>query len=233
MFEFDFISYLLLPFLIFLARAADVTLATVKLMFIVNNAKRLAMILGFFEALITILALSRIMQDASNLAAYIMYAAGFAAGTYLGMRIEEKLAYGSVLVRIISKQIPAALLDYLASERYNYSRVEASDQAGNSQVLFTVCKRRKVREFLLALERTAPGALYTTEAVNQASHELLPQPQRSGSGLDRFGPNGSDLDGSGLDRFGLPGREPRSVGSRLGHMLSAWGKRTHASFYYW
>jgi uncharacterized protein YebE (UPF0316 family) len=179
MITFDFISYVLLPFLIFLARAADVTLATVKLMFIVNNAKRLAMVLGFFEALITILALSRIMQDASNLVAYIMYAAGFAAGTYLGMRIEEKLAYGSVVIRVISKQIPDALLTYLSDKQYNYSKVDASNQAGNTQVLFTVCKRRKVREFVQALEQLAPEVLYTTEAVNQASSELLPQPQRA------------------------------------------------------
>ena len=178
MITFDFISYVLLPFLIFLARAADVTLATVKLMFIVNNAKRLAMVLGFFEALITILALSRIMQDASNLVAYIMYAAGFAAGTYLGMRIEEKLAYGSVVIRVISKQIPDALLTYLSDNQYNYSKVDASNQSGNTQVLFTVCKRRRVREFVQALEQLAPEALYTTEAVNQASSELLPQPQR-------------------------------------------------------
>lgn len=203
MFNFDFISYVLLPFLIFLARAADVTLATVKLMFIVNNAKRLAMLLGFFEALITILALSRIMQDASNLAAYVMYAAGFAAGTYLGMRIEEKLAYGSVVVRIIGKQIPDALLQYLSDNQYNYSKVDASDISGNTQVLFTVCKRRKVRDLLHALEQIAPEALYTTEAVNQASRELLPQSQRTSSGF------------------------------HLGDMLSSWGKRAQASFYQW
>lgn len=203
MITFDFISYLLLPFLIFLARAADVTLATVKLMFIVNNAKRLAMLLGFFEALITILALSRIMQDASNLAAYVMYAAGFAAGTYLGMRIEEKLAYGSVVVRIIGKQIPDTLLQYLSENQYNYSKVDASDSSGNTQVLFTVCKRRKVRNLLQALEQLAPGALYTTEAVNQASRELLPQSQRT------------------------------TTGFHLGGILSSWGKRAQASFYQW
>ena len=203
MITFDFISYVLLPFLIFLARAADVTLATVKLMFIVNNAKRLAMVLGFFEALITILALSRIMQDASNLVAYVMYAAGFAAGTYLGMRIEEKLAYGSVVVRIIGKQIPDALLDYLSENQYNYSKVDASDSSGNTQVLFTVCKRRKVRVLLQVLEQTAPNVLYTTEAVNQASRELLPQTQRTNASF------------------------------HLGSMLSSWGKRAQASLYKW
>ncbi|MEK6480587.1 DUF5698 domain-containing protein [Catalinimonas sp. 4WD22] len=179
MIEFDFFDFVFLPLMIFLARVSDVTLATVKLMFVVNNARKFAAILGFFEALITILALSRIMQDASNMAAYVMYAAGFAAGTYIGMRIEEKLAYGSVVIRIISKKIPDTLLEHLAVNRYRYSMVEANDQSGNTQILFTVCKRSKVRTFLRNLEDIAPEALYTIEGVKQVSHDLLPEHQKS------------------------------------------------------
>ena len=74
MVSFDVISYVVLPGLIFLARVADVTVGTVKLMFVVNNAKRVAALLGFLESLIAIVALSRIMQDASNFMAYVMYA---------------------------------------------------------------------------------------------------------------------------------------------------------------
>lgn len=179
MFEFDFFDFVFLPLMIFLARVSDVTLATVKLMFVVNNARKFAAILGFFEALITILALSRIMQDASNMAAYVMYAAGFAAGTYIGMRIEEKLAYGSVVVRIISKKIPDALLEHLSENQYRYSMVDANDQSGNTQILFTVCKRSKVSAFLRNLENIAPEALYTIEGVKQVSHDLLPEQQKS------------------------------------------------------
>lgn len=179
MIEFDFFDFVFLPLMIFIARVSDVTLATVKLMFVVNNARKFAAILGFFEALITILALSRIMQDASNMAAYVMYAAGFAAGTYIGMRIEEKLAYGSVVVRIISKKIPDALLKHLSENQYRYSMVDANDQSGNTQILFTVCKRSKVSTFLRNLENIAPEALYTIEGVKQVSHDLLPEHQKS------------------------------------------------------
>lgn len=181
MIEIDVISYILLPALIFLARVADVTVATVKLMFVVNNARRMAAILGFFEALITIMALSRIMQDASNMLAFVMYAAGFATGTYVGMWIEEKLAYGSVLIRIISKHIPNELLSYLTEHQYRYSLLDANDQSGNTQVLFTVCKRSKIESFLTNLERIAPQALYTIEGVKQVSHELLPQQKKTPS----------------------------------------------------
>lgn len=181
MFDFDIISYILLPVLIFLARVADVTVATVKLMFVVNNARRMAAILGFFEALITIVALSRIIQDASNMFSFVMYAAGFATGTYAGMWIEEKMAYGNVLVRIIGKSIPDPFLVYLSDNSYRYSKVDANDQSGNTQVLFTVCKRSKLDVLLSNLEKHAPETLYTVEGIKQASHELLPEPQKNSS----------------------------------------------------
>lgn len=203
MFEFDFFDFVFLPLMIFVARVSDVTLATVKLMFVVNNARKIAAFLGFFEALITILALSRIMQDASNMAAYVMYAAGFAAGTYIGMRIEEKLAYGSVVIRVISKKIPDSLLEYLASNQHRYSMVDANDQSGNTQILFTVCKRSRVSAFLKNLESTAPEALYTIEGLKQVSHDLLPEQQKK-----------------------APSPSVVSV-------ISAWGKRTQAAFYHW
>lgn len=203
MFAFDFIDFVFLPLMIFIARVSDVTLATVKLMFVVNNARRFAALLGFFEALITILALSRIMQDASNMAAYMMYAAGFAAGTYIGMRIEEKLAYGSVVIRIISKKIPDSLLEHLAASQYRYSMVDANDQSGNTQILFTVCKRSQVGTFLKNLESIAPEALYTIEGVKQVSHDLLPEQQK------------------------------KAPSPSLVRVIAAWGKRTQAAFYHW
>lgn len=177
--DFDIISYILLPLLIFLARVADVTVATVKLMFVVNNARRTAAFLGFFEALITIIALSRIMQDASNFLAIIMYAAGFATGTYAGMYIEEKMAYGSVLIRIISKQIQPELLSFLVKNRYHYSMVDANDQSGNTQILFTVCKRSNLHTFLSNLETIDPGAIYTIESVKQVSEVFLKKEKRN------------------------------------------------------
>lgn len=177
--NFDIISYILLPALIFLARLADVTVATVKLMFVVNNVRKMAAILGFFEALITIMALSRIIQDANNLPAFVMYAAGFASGTYVGMWIEQKMAYGNVLIRIISKDMPEELFQYMAEHRYRFSLVDAYDELGNTRVLFTVCKRSNAGALLAHLERVAPDAYYTVEGVKQASHDLLPQSQEA------------------------------------------------------
>ena len=198
MVSFDFVSYVVLPGLIFMARIADVSVGTVKLMFVVNNAKRVAAVLGFLESLIAVVALSHIMQNASNWMAYVMYAAGFATGTFVGMRIEEKLAYGSVMIRVISKTISEELLSYLTLRQYRYSMVDANDHIGNTQVLFTVCKRSRLPEFQRMLEEVAPQALYTIEGVKKVSQDFLPVEEKA-----------PKVDWANYVR--MPGKRPKAV----------------------
>lgn len=172
----DMLSFLVLPFLIFVARVADVTVATVKLMFVVNNARRIAALLGFVEALITIMALSRIMNDATHWSAFVAFAAGFSTGTYVGMSIEAKLAYGSCMVRWFAKQLPADLLIELQQNHFRYSLVDADSHEGNIRVLHTVCKRRRLVELLALVERHLPNAQYTIEGTQSVSLSLVDGP---------------------------------------------------------
>ena len=41
------------------------------------------------------------MSNASNIASYIAYAAGYAVGNYVGIIVEEKMAIGMLEVRVI------------------------------------------------------------------------------------------------------------------------------------
>jgi len=66
--------------------------------YIVSRGKKyLAPVLGFFEVLVWIMAISQIMQNLNNFVCYFAYAAGFATGTFVGIIIEEKLAIGTLL----------------------------------------------------------------------------------------------------------------------------------------
>src|SRR5690606_10619587 len=95
-------SYVFIPILIFFAGEGVVYLNNLLVMFVLNGKKNVAPILGFFEALIWLLAIGQIIQNIDNPISYLAYAGGFAAGTYVGMTIEEKLALGRVLVRVIT-----------------------------------------------------------------------------------------------------------------------------------
>src|SRR5690554_4137967 len=96
------LNYLIIPFLIFVARIGDVTLSTIRIIFVMSGKKNIAPILGFFEAMIWLLAIGQIFNNIDNVWSYLAYSGGFAAGTYVGMVIEEKLAIGRVVVRLIT-----------------------------------------------------------------------------------------------------------------------------------
>ena len=104
--EWSFINegwfvYTVLPLLIFCARITDVTLGTMRIIFVNRGGKFVAPLLGCAEALIWVLAASQVMKHLTNPLCYLSYGAGFATGTYVGMLIEERMAMGMLTVRII------------------------------------------------------------------------------------------------------------------------------------
>jgi len=86
-------SYVVLPLLIFFARIADVSLGTIRIIFISKGFKVLAFLVGFFEVLIWLLAINQIWSDFSNPWLLLAYAAGFATGNYVGIYLDEKIFY--------------------------------------------------------------------------------------------------------------------------------------------
>lgn len=164
-------NYLILPLLIFMARVTDVSLATMRVMYIMNGAKRWAPVLGFFESMIWLLAIGQIIQNISNAWSYLAYASGYATGTFIGMLIEEKIAMGRMVVRIISKTDVSDLIGWLIDKGYRYNSVEAMDHEGNANILFTVVPRSKLDDFLKVVRYYQPDAYYTVEGVKRVSDD--------------------------------------------------------------
>jgi len=123
-------NYFIMPALIFIARVGDVSINTLRIMFMMNGKKNVAPILGFFEALIWLLAIGQIFQNIDNPVSYIAYAGGFGMGTYVGMRFDEKLALGRVLVRVITPEPLPALIEYMKERDYRFTSVGAEGRYG-------------------------------------------------------------------------------------------------------
>lgn len=166
-------SYLIMPLLIFFARVCDVSINTLRIMFVLNGKKTIAPILGFFEALIWLLAIGQIIQNIDNPLSYLAYAGGFAAGTYIGMVIEEKLALGRVLVRVITAEPMPALLDFMKERNYRFTSVGAEGRYGKVNLLFTVMKREVLKEFIEKVKSSNDKAFYTIESVKRISEDDL------------------------------------------------------------
>jgi len=89
--------------LIFFARVVDVTLSTIRTLMVVQGRKPLAALIGFFEVGIYISVLGKVVTSLDNPYNLLAYCAGFAAGNYVGITIENKIALGNLSAQIILK----------------------------------------------------------------------------------------------------------------------------------
>jgi len=155
---------------IFLSRVADVGLGTVRVQMIVRHRRYLATLIGFFEILIYILIVSQVINGMSNLADIVSwvkvfaYAAGFSAGTFLGMLLTERMGRGVVEVTVITQQ-PAAQVEATVREAgFALTRFEGTGREGQVSVLSAICNAREVPRLVQVVTGADPQAfVYTQE----------------------------------------------------------------------
>ena len=121
--EINWYALLGLPLLVFFARVVDVSLGTLRIIFTSRGRRNIAPLLGFVEVFIWIVVVSQVVKNVHSLPAYLGYAAGFAVGTYVGMKIEERLALGMFVIRIILSQNGEQLAAQLRSTGYGVTIV--------------------------------------------------------------------------------------------------------------
>lgn len=166
------LALIVLPLLIFLARVLDVSLATIRIMFISKGFKHLAPIIGFFQIFIWLLAIGQIFQNLTNVIYYIAYAGGFATGTYLGMYLEGKLSIGTQIVRIITVKNAQELADALRSGGYEVTYSEANGIDGRVMVIYCIIDRHDLPAIIDLIKKYNPNAFYSIEDVKLVSEKI-------------------------------------------------------------
>jgi len=170
----EFFSLFIVPIFIFFARICDVTIGTMRIIFVSRGMKTVAPLLGFIEIFIWIVAIGQIFQNLTNPINYLAYAAGFATGNYVGMFIEERLAIGLALVRIITQRDATNLIDYLRAAGYGVTVIDAQGKLGPSKVIFSVIRRKNLRDVENAIHQFNPRAFYSIEDVRRAAEGTFP-----------------------------------------------------------
>jgi len=163
------VDWVIIPALIFLARICDVTLGTLRIVFISKGDKIIAPLLGFLEVLIWLIAITQVMENLSNVASYLAWAGGFATGNFLGLRVEQKLALGQVVVRVITVEAADNLVERLKGRGYRLTCVDARGTRGKVNLLFMIVKRKKLEEVIGIIRSFNPQAFYSIEDVRSVS----------------------------------------------------------------
>jgi uncharacterized protein YebE (UPF0316 family) len=156
------------PALIFLARVLDVGVGTLRIAMVARGHRGLAPVLGFFESLIWLIAISQVVQHLDRAVHYLAWAAGYAAGTWVGVVLEEKLAFGLVAVRVITAEDAADVLKDLEGAAFDTTSVAARGLKGRVRLLFSVIRRRDLGHFQEIVTRRHPNAFVSISDVRSA-----------------------------------------------------------------
>jgi uncharacterized protein YebE (UPF0316 family) len=177
--DFDVYTYLVLPALIFFSRILDVSIGTLRIIFVSKGKKRIAPVLGFIEVFIWILVIGQIMENADNIICYIAYAAGFASGNFVGMLIEEKIAIGNLIIRIITQKDATELINALNQNNFGVTSVEATGSKGRVHIIYSTIKRSNLESVVKIIQEFNPKAFYTIEDVRFVNEGIFPNKKPS------------------------------------------------------
>jgi uncharacterized protein YebE (UPF0316 family) len=155
----------LLPFIIFLMRVTDMSLDTLRVLFVIRGRKPLAWIMGFFQSALWVVAITSVLSNLDNLWNVIGYAGGFATGNVVGMMIEERLAIGHGHLRIISSRRGKAVAEAIRDAGYAVTELPGHGKDGTVSVISCSVKRRDIDNVQRAVYSIDPEAFITVEDI--------------------------------------------------------------------
>jgi uncharacterized protein YebE (UPF0316 family) len=151
--------------LIFSLRLLDVGMSTVRIVLLGKGRKSTATALGFAEALIWVIAVARVLDGLDDPLRMIAFAGGFAAGTYLGAVVEEWLALGQAMVRVVAPVETEPVAEYLRYRGFRATVINGSGLEGDVRITFTVVPRKDIPLVMRLIGDVNPDAYVTVDAT--------------------------------------------------------------------
>jgi uncharacterized protein YebE (UPF0316 family) len=165
----------LLPVIIFFGRIMDVTLGTLRIIFVSKGQKYLAPLIGFFEVFIWIIVISQILSRTNSLFHYFCYAAGYATGNYVGILLEGRIAFGILVCRIYTNKEPQSLVRMLSEHGYGATVVEGMGSKMRVYIVEAVVERKALKEIDQFIRDFDENTFYTAEDVRIRQKGIFPR----------------------------------------------------------
>ena len=185
MFEiFDTYQWLL-PIVIFFGRICDVTLGTLRIIFVSKGERYKAPVVGFFEVFIWVFIISQIFAHANGLVSYLAYAGGYAAGNFIGILVENKIAFGYVLFRVYSKKDGHQLAQLLNKDNIGSTFIKGEGVISEVDIVETVVSRKSQQKVRRIIDDFDPNAFYLIEDIRSKQKGIFAI--SSPAGMPRLG----------------------------------------------
>ncbi len=185
-FDPDLFDWFILPLIIFTARLIDVSLGTLRIIFVARSMRNWAPVIGFFESLVWLFAISQIVLNLSNFMCYLAFAGGFAAGNYLGIYLENKLAVGLLSVRVVATEDATDLIHFLREQHFGVTSVSALGVTGKVRLIISVIKRKDVNDYITIVKKFNPKAFISIEDVRSVQEGFFYSEKKENSFMRMF-----------------------------------------------
>jgi len=173
--------------LVFCLRIVDVSLDTMRVLFAIRGKRAVAGSLGFFQALVWIIAVGNVIRHLDSWMHVVGYAGGYAMGTMVGITIERAVAYGLSAVRIVSRHGGVEMAEALRERGYGVTEYAGYGREGGVEIVSSVVQRAHLDEVMEIVDRYDPQAFVTVEEPKiLRGGSFAARDWRSGTPLERF-----------------------------------------------
>jgi uncharacterized protein YebE (UPF0316 family) len=148
---------------IFCLRIVDVSCDTMRVIFAIRGKRVVAATLGFIQALVWIVAVGAAVKHLDSVLHIIGYAGGYATGTFAGITLEQKIAYGVATMRIVSKRAGVEIAEALRAAGYGVTVFPGVGRDGAVEILNSVVQRRHITDALNIVTSHDAEAFVTVE----------------------------------------------------------------------
>lgn len=170
----DTFSLIVIPILIFFAKVADVTFGTIRIIMVSRGRKHIAPIFAFFEIIIWLFAIIQIMQHLTYITYYLAYACGYATGNFIGVWIEEKMAIGMAVIRIITNKDSSELVKRLRFTGYGVTNFDGQGSTGPVKLIYITIERKDIDNIVEIIKEFNPKAFFSIEEIRTENAGVFP-----------------------------------------------------------
>lgn len=175
MFDFLDVYPWLLPVIIFAGRVIDVSLGTLRIIFVSKGEKYKAPIIGFVEVFIWVVVISQVLSRANDIVSYLSYAGGYATGNYVGILLENRIAYGIVLCRIYTQKNGDVLIQALNKLNFGATVTHGRGSANEVDIIETVVDRKELKTLEMAINKFDSNSFYVIEDIRTKQNGIFPK----------------------------------------------------------
>lgn len=166
-----------LPIIIFFGRIVDVSLGTLRIIFVSKGERLKAPIIGFFEILIWVVIISQVFSRANDIVTYLSYAAGYAAGNYVGILIEKRIAFGVILCRVYTNKSGSKLLKLFTLNGFGATMTHGTGSVNEVDIIETILERKHLKRVSKIVLEFDKDAFYVIEDIRTRSRGVFPKSQ--------------------------------------------------------